>query len=272
MNPTLPQWITDLDQGARHDVIPAGDVAIHWRSWGEGEPLILLHGGSGSWMHWARNIGPLSERYRVIVPDLPAFGDSDSFETTSLDAYGALLVPGIRALTDGPVRIAGFSFGSVIGLSLFAHGINGPDYVMLGSPVLGKVHPVTDQLQKWRGLPIPADRLAAHRNNVAMLMIHDPAKVTDEAAAIQMSHAERARGRYRGIFHGIDVLAYLSQRAGKLSVIYGDHDALCWRHLPERQSLVEKLEGAAEFTLLPGVGHWVPYEAADEVNRRLLAL
>ena len=24
--------------------------------WGEGRPLVLLHGGTGSWMHWVRNV------------------------------------------------------------------------------------------------------------------------------------------------------------------------------------------------------------------------
>jgi pimeloyl-ACP methyl ester carboxylesterase len=54
-----------------------------WHTWGQATrrpelaPLVLLHGGSGSWMHWLRNIPALVDSGRwVLVPDLPGFGDS----------------------------------------------------------------------------------------------------------------------------------------------------------------------------------------------------
>lgn len=268
----LPQWITDLDAAAEHHVTKAGGVDLHWRVWGQGEPLVLLHGGSGSWMHFVRNIGPLSTRYRVIAPDMPGFADSGDFDSQSLDEFSGLLAEGLREIETGPVRIAGFSFGSVIGLGLLGHGVTGPDYVMLGSPVLGQIHPVTDQLKKWRGMPIPEHRFEAHRNNVAVLMLADPAGADDETTAIQMAHAERARGRHRGMFEGLKPAKYLAKRAGKLTVIYGDRDALCWRHIDERRDYVTRLDGETEFVSLPGMGHWICYEAANEVNRRLLDL
>lgn len=268
----LPDWITDLDNDAQRHISHAEGVELHWRIWGQGDPLLLLHGGSGSWKHFARNIRPLAERYQVIAPDMASFGDSGIYETDSLTDFAGLLAQGLSEIVSGPVRIAGFSFGSVIGLGLLEHGITGPDYVMLGSPILGQVHPVTEKLKKWRGMPVPDHRFEAHRNNVGELMLSDVSAATDEAAAIQMSHAERSRGRYRGIFHGLKPAKYLAKRGGKLLVIYGDRDAICWRHLDDRRAYVETLSGDTEFVVLPGMGHWVCYEAADEVNRRLLAL
>ena len=271
MIPSLPQWITDLDARAETRRTETEGVRMTWRIWGEGEPLVLLHGGSGSWMHWARNIGPLSARYRVIAPDLPGFGDSDLLETASLTEYSGVIAGGLREIAPGPVRVAGFSFGSVVGLGLHGHGIDGPDYVMIGSPGLGRLHPVTEQLQKWRGRP-EEERFAAHRNNVAVLMLAQASSVTDEAAAIQMAHAERAVGRFRGIFKGLNWRDMLEHDGGRLMVLYGDQDALCCRYMAEREALVSSLQREAEFALLPGMGHWLAYEAADEVNRRLLAL
>ena len=54
----------------------AGDVV--WHSWGRGEPLVLLHGGTGSWLHWVRNVEPLARDFTVLVPDLPGSGESAS--------------------------------------------------------------------------------------------------------------------------------------------------------------------------------------------------
>ena len=38
--------------------------------------LLLLHGGSGSWLHWFRTIPVLEQHHSVWVPDLPGMGDS----------------------------------------------------------------------------------------------------------------------------------------------------------------------------------------------------
>jgi pimeloyl-ACP methyl ester carboxylesterase len=40
------------------------------------KPLVLLHGGSGSWTHWLRNVEHLSQFRTVWALDIPGFGDS----------------------------------------------------------------------------------------------------------------------------------------------------------------------------------------------------
>src|ERR1044071_1363403 len=44
---------------------------------GSGPTVILLHGLGGSSQVWQFNIGPLAEKYHVIVPDQIGFGKSD---------------------------------------------------------------------------------------------------------------------------------------------------------------------------------------------------
>ena len=44
---------------------------------GEGDPVLLLHGLGGTKITWLPLLGPLSERHRLIVPDLPGHGASD---------------------------------------------------------------------------------------------------------------------------------------------------------------------------------------------------
>jgi pimeloyl-ACP methyl ester carboxylesterase len=50
---------------------------IHYLEAGTGPTLILLHGLGGNSGNWSFNIGPLSRKYRVIVPDQIGFGRSD---------------------------------------------------------------------------------------------------------------------------------------------------------------------------------------------------
>jgi pimeloyl-ACP methyl ester carboxylesterase len=50
---------------------------IHYIEAGSGPAVILLHGLGGDVSNWFATIGPLSQKYRVIVPDQIGFGRSD---------------------------------------------------------------------------------------------------------------------------------------------------------------------------------------------------
>ncbi|MFY9556148.1 MAG: alpha/beta hydrolase [Blastocatellia bacterium] len=52
-------------------------MKIHYLEAGRGPAVILLHGLGGDTTNWAQTIGPLSQKYRVIVPDQIGFGKSD---------------------------------------------------------------------------------------------------------------------------------------------------------------------------------------------------
>src|SRR5262245_48852631 len=54
-----------LDGAARKVKTPCADGSMVWRVWGEGEPLLLFHGGSGSWTHWIKTIPELSKHYEL---------------------------------------------------------------------------------------------------------------------------------------------------------------------------------------------------------------
>jgi pimeloyl-ACP methyl ester carboxylesterase len=53
---------------------------VCWRSWGQGQPIIFLHGGYGSWAHWIKQALPFSKTNKVLIPDMPGFGDSDDLD------------------------------------------------------------------------------------------------------------------------------------------------------------------------------------------------
>jgi len=65
--------------------IQLDDMRLHYHDAGEGEAIIMLHGGgpgASGWGNYKANIGPLAEKgYRVIAPDLPGFNKSDPIVT-----------------------------------------------------------------------------------------------------------------------------------------------------------------------------------------------
>jgi pimeloyl-ACP methyl ester carboxylesterase len=70
--------------GKRIDAFPSnkltvGGKTLAYRQYGEGRPLVLLHGiGSGS-AAWRFQLEGLADRYRVIAWDAPGYGESDAF-------------------------------------------------------------------------------------------------------------------------------------------------------------------------------------------------
>src|SRR5262249_7965847 len=65
-----------LARGARKARTPWGGGTMVGRVWGAGDPLVLFHGGSGSWTHWIRVIPVLAKHYELWVADIPGLGGS----------------------------------------------------------------------------------------------------------------------------------------------------------------------------------------------------
>ncbi|WP_281825122.1 alpha/beta fold hydrolase, partial [Sphingobium sp. BS19] len=60
--------------------IQAGKHRLHYHEAGEGPALLMIHGGgpgAGGWSNYRRNIDAFAKHFRVIIPDLPGFSQSD---------------------------------------------------------------------------------------------------------------------------------------------------------------------------------------------------
>src|ERR1700738_1120477 len=114
---TSADFVSRTESLGTRAIIPCEAGAMVWRIWGEGPPLVLLHGASGSWTHWIRNVLPLAERFRVLVPDMPGFGDSDSIpEPHTAPGLADLVTAGLDSVAPpaGQIDLAGFSLGGII--------------------------------------------------------------------------------------------------------------------------------------------------------------
>jgi len=60
--------------------VKVGELDIHYLTGGQGDPLVVIHGGSDGARAWKKNVEALSENYTVYVPDLPGFGRSQPID------------------------------------------------------------------------------------------------------------------------------------------------------------------------------------------------
>ncbi|MGE0749447.1 MAG: alpha/beta fold hydrolase [Variibacter sp.] len=269
---TPAQTVGALEHRAKLQFTGENTQRIAWRIWGEGPPLLFLHGGAGSWTHWIRTIPDLARDHRVIAPDLPGFGDSDY--DNSIDSTARVAERVARHLPEilGRERatIIGFSFGSMVGgylaRDLASHVAA---LILVGAVGMGlRRRPVA--MHSWRALTDANARREAHRANLTALMIHDPAKVDDLALYLQQRNAERTRLRTRGFSRGASPLAdTLPHATAPLAGIWGEHDVTVTPHLDERRDFLRRLRPGAPFHVINGIGHWVQYEGADAFNAAL---
>jgi 2-hydroxy-6-oxonona-2,4-dienedioate hydrolase len=248
---------------------PCGDGCMVWRIWGGGPPLVLLHGGYGSWTHWIRNVLVLAREFTVIAPDLPGLGESATPpEPHTAEGLAAILVEGLEiVLPKGAVpHIAGFSFGGVLGGHVAAQlGDRLRALTIVGSNGLGLVRQPT-ALERVPAGASAAEALAVHRHNLGILMIADPAKIDELAVYIQSQNAPRGRVRSRRFSRADTLARALPLVKARLDGIWGERDATALSHLEERASVLRGFQPGARFEVIPGAGHWVQYEAAERFN------
>ena len=262
-------WVEGIAAEAQRFETPCGDGQLVWHSWGGGPPLVLLHGGYGSWTHWIRNVLPLSRKFRVLAPDLPGLGESATPpEPWTAAGLAAIVVAGIDSIVprDAELRLAGFSFGGVIGGSVAAQlGDRLRNFTVVGSNGLGLERSPTP----LRRVPPDADEteeFATHRYNLNQLMIADPGKIDELALWLQKTNHARARMRSRRFSRSGALIAALPKVTARLAGIWGERDATAYPHVEERARILRGIQPAAPFATVPGAGHWVQFEAAEQFN------
>lgn len=110
-----------IGQTAQPTKISVRGVELHYIEQGQGEPLILLHGGQGDYRSWEPQMKVLSSRYRVISYSRRYnYPNNNPLTAKNHSAYveAADLAEFIRKLKLGRVHLVGTSMGALTALVL----------------------------------------------------------------------------------------------------------------------------------------------------------
>jgi 2-hydroxy-6-oxonona-2,4-dienedioate hydrolase len=238
---------------------------------GSGPTLLLLHGGTGSWTHWVRNIEALSREFSLVIPDLPGMGESlDVPRDTDLDGYGEYLLAAIGAgLVPRGRRfaVAGFSWGGVVAAWLAARLPRDVFAACLLAP--GGFPPKGWHRPPLRAVPpgaSDAEADAIHRANLEMMMISRPERI--DGLTVAMQRLNHAITRFKSRFLGYRDTLGPSLRKVRCPVlaILPARDPL---PQPDTQARADYLVQCAPHMacrVVQDASHWVAFEAAGEVN------
>lgn len=97
-----------------------GPVEIHYQVAGAGDPLVLIHGLSGSCRWWSRNVADLARSFRVYVVDLVGFGNSRNGHPFVLAEAAQYLASWMRQIGIARACVLGHSMGGFIAAELAA--------------------------------------------------------------------------------------------------------------------------------------------------------
>ena len=170
---------------------------------GDGKPVVLLHGsgaGVSAWANWRNLIPKLSDRYRVLAPDLAGFGYTeipDDFEFRFMATWIEQLEALLDALDIKSAHWVGNSFGGALTLWMAAQRPDLCDRLALMGPG-GWPTKVNANLEALWGYKPSVENM----KRIMDIMAFDRALVTDELAELRYRATIRpgAQERFERIF------------------------------------------------------------------------
>ena len=276
MSTTTAQEITEASTSKTIDV---DGTKIHYNEAGEGVPLVLIHGagpGASGWSNYNRNVAELAKSFRVIVPDLPGFGKSDTKPAGSAmpEWYATKMGQLLDALDIESAHFVGNSLGGMITLRL---AMDRPEkvkrMVLMGT---------AGSLPAFSNYPTPAimellffyDGEGPSKERLrrfADQFVFDPSQITDDLLQNRMDTAMQD--------HIVENPPMRPVPGTKFEEVWRDarltmlqHDTmLMWG----REDRVNPMDMAfvllkqipkARLYVLPQCGHWAQWEHAEEFN------
>lgn len=123
--------------------VTAGSVKTAYLATGSGAPVVCLHGAAAGAVTYYKSIAALAQHFRVIVPDIVGYGESDKPKAPYTRPYfAAWLCDFFTALGIQKAHVVGNSQGGAIGLQF---ALENPDkvdkLVLVDSGALGKGMP-----------------------------------------------------------------------------------------------------------------------------------
>ena len=259
--------------GLAEKTVPVDAHEVHYLDGGRGAPVVLLHGIFSEKDHWVDFARNLTGSYRVIVPDLPGYGESGRLAEHSYD-YAAQ-VERLKILLDTlgtePVHLAGSSMGGTIA-ALFA--MRYPDRVasvaFIGAPHgIRSSRPSEMDLQIDAGkIPLVARDAAEFEQMMSLLFVERPFLPYPVLHAAQSDAVRNAKSNVRLWHEQLKNRHLLDDRIAGLRArtlaLWGSGDLVF--DVSGAEVLRARLTNA-DVRVLPGVGHLPMMETPAEASR-----
>ena len=263
-------------------------MKLFYRKYGNGPPLVILHGLYGSSDNWATIAKSLSDSFTVYLPDQRNHGQSPHSEIHDYDSMRDDLFEMVTDLKLKKLFLAGHSMG---GKTAISFALKWPE--MLNGLLIADISPFTYETGKHSSYSQHIDILSA-------ILSFDPGKISNRREAETLLMVKIPSEKIRGlilknllrnsdrtfiwklnavsllknidkIMEGIRRQNDFNQQITGFPVIFlkgGDSDYIPAGDFRD----IQKVFPAAEIIEVPGAGHWIHADRPDEVVKNLRKL
>jgi pimeloyl-ACP methyl ester carboxylesterase len=233
------------DSAAVGRYVPVAGGRLYYEQYGQGQPLVLLHGNGQSISAFSQQIGALAQRFRVIAVDTRAQGKSQ--DATNAPLSYRLFADDLRQLLDSlhlqRVALLGWSDGGNTALEM---ALRHPTYVSRMAIMGANLFPTNQALD-------PA-LLAILRQQLGLLRQLPEPKARTQARLYELLLTEPQL-----------TFADLARIQAPVLVLAGEHDLVLDTHT---RAIAAHLPHASCF-IFPGATHNAPWEIPQEFNQRV---
>ena len=282
------------DSPWQHHFVETNRIRLHCVTQGEGDLVILLHGFPEFWYSWRYQIPALARYFKVVVPDLRGYNDSDKpasgydLDTLSADIRGLISNLGYTR-----AHIVGHDWGGAIAWHLAQKF---PQYLNRLA-ILNAAHPDRlvqelagnfDQLRRsWFvfafQIPgLPEWLIQQNLKDFVKRLFRETAirqtPFTAEATKLYQQALEKpgaiaaALNYYRQMLLPQNWMSNWGRSPDLITVptlvLWSEEDSFLSRRLIE--GLDRLIAAPFKLQLVPECGHWIQQEAPQTVNRELL--
>lgn len=264
--------------------------SVRFLETGAGQPIVLLHGNPDNADEWRGVMARLAPDFRCIAPDLPGYGQSKPLPRSfhySRSEQVAFLDSLLAALeVTAPIVLVVHDIGAMMGVPWAAKNLKRVSAMLITNTVAFEGFQWFETARLWGD----ASFLGRVRANLLMAAIgvqggapfHKafsaqnpqlPAAEVDrmtQTFACNPTAKEACLRQFRQVmrpdfFDGFDRMNEAINRVIPMQVLWGDDD-------PFVATANSARFATKHVRILPGVGHWTPIIAPDEVAESIRAL
>lgn len=262
--------------------IAVGTRRIAYLEAGEGDAVLMLHGGgagASGWSNYSRNVEELSRRFRVIVPDMPGYGGStkgldrgDPFGDLAQSMLGLL-----DALNVPRAHVVGNSLGGACALRM---ALERPErigrLVLMGPGGIGTSRGLPTQglkklLGYYKGDGPSIEKL---RDFIRNYLVYDASAVTEDLIrerfkasidpeVVKSPPLQGPKGLAGVIKMDLTRDSRLATLATPTLVLWGTEDKV---NKPSGGTYLQRHMPNCDLYLFAKTGHWIQWERAEEFN------